>query len=221
MFRALSATPLGKTKVVILGQDPYPDAGFATGLAFSIPPEVEPTDFPPTLRTIFAEYSRDLGYPSPSHGDLTAWAKQGVLLWNSIPSCRTGKSLSHDWPDSCWDYLTREIIQRCDEQGVVFAFLGAVAKRHLHEVKASPVIQTSHPSPRGSMNSRTPFNGSRLFSEINRKLIKIGREPIDWRLDGIPEQRPGGDDVGGSSRDGTHRVLVNQTGVSLGRLENA
>src|SRR6266540_2138586 len=106
MFKALSLTPLGETKVVILGQDPYPAAGYATGLAFSVPRELDPGDFPPTLRAIFAEYSRDLGYPSPSHGDLVPWSTQGVLLWNTIPSCRTGKSLSHDWPDGCWDFLT-------------------------------------------------------------------------------------------------------------------
>ncbi len=216
MFAALSATPLRETKAVILGQDPYPGAGHATGMAFSVPRELEPGDFPPTLRTVFSEYSRDLGYPSPGNGDLSKWAAEGVLLWNTIPSCRTGKSLSHDWPDGCWDYLTREIIRRCDEQGVVFAFLGAVAKRHLSEVKASPVIQTSHPSPRGSLNSRTPFVGSRLFSTINAKLNEIGLEPIDWRLDGISEQRPGGDDAGRSSGDGTHKVLNNQSGISLG-----
>lgn len=221
MFRALSLTPLRETKVVILGQDPYPSAGHATGLAFSIPAELDAGDFPPTLRAIFAEYSRDLGYPSPTHGDLTKWAKEGVLLWNTIPSCRAGKSLSHDWPDGCWDYLTREIIRRCDDQGVVFAFLGAVAKRHLHEVSTSPVIQTSHPSPRGSLNSKTPFVGSRLFSTINAKLVEIGHTPVDWRLDGISEQRSGGHDHRRSSDDGAHRVLVNETGHDLGDLPNS
>lgn len=221
MFRALSATPLRETKVVILGQDPYPNAGHATGLAFSIPPELGPGDFPPTLRAIFAEYSRDLGYPSPAHGDLTKWAEEGVLLWNTIPSCRAGKSLSHDWPDGCWDFLTREIIRRCDDQGVVFAFLGAIAKRHLHEVKASPVIQTSHPSPRGSLNSKTPFVGSRLFSTINAKLVEIGHTPVDWRLDDNPGQLSRRDVSGRHASDGKGRLLVNETGVSLGGVTDA
>lgn len=219
LFKALSLTPLRETKVVVLGQDPYPDAGLATGMAFSVPRELDPGDFPPTLRTIFAEYSRDLGHPSPTHGDLTHWATEGVLLWNTIPSCRTGKSLSHDWPDGAWDGLTKEIIQKADEKGVVFAFIGAVAKRHLDSVRSSPTIVVGHPSPRG-MNSKTPFIGSRLFSTINDKLVSIGLSPVDWRLDGIPEQRSGSDDDGRSPGDGAHRVLVNETGVSLGNRQD-
>jgi len=194
LFRALSLTSLEQTKVVILGQDPYPDPKLATGLSFSIPRGFGPGSFPPTLRTIFNEYTNDLKYPTPSHGDLEVWATQGVLLWNAIPSCQAGKSLSHDWPGNEWGYLTKEIVERCARKGIVFALLGAVAKRYseLIDLSNNEVILTSHPSPRGSRNSRTPFEGSRLFSTINAKLISQGLTPIDWRLDDVQDQRDKG-----------------------------
>lgn len=188
LFRALSTTSLGETKVAILGQDPYPDSRYATGLAFSIPAEIGADSFPPTLRTIFDEYTADLGYPTPSHGSLLRWAEQGVLLWNTIPSCQAGKSLSHDWDE--YSYLTKEIVQKLSEKGIVFAFLGAIAKRYLEEVDLTKneVILTSHPSPRGIKFSKTPFEGSRLFSTINDKLISQGLTPIDWKLPDVPDQ---------------------------------
>lgn len=186
LFKSLSITPQEKIRVAIIGQDPYPQHEFATGLAFSIPKDVGPSRFPPTLRTIFDEYESDLGYPRPTHGDLSKWAENGVLLWNAIPSCREYHSLSHDWPGREWDYLTREIVRRLSAQSIVFAFLGSVARRHAEAVlpeQGSQVICTSHPSPRGSKNSRVPFRGSRLFSTINDKLCGLGISPIDWRLD--------------------------------------
>lgn len=186
LFKALSMVPQDKVRVAIIGQDPYPQHSFATGLAFSVPAEIRVGSWPPTLRCIIDEYCSDLGYPRPSNGDLSKWAKDGVLLWNAIPSCREGCSLSHDWPGREWDYLTREIVQKLSRQSIVFAFLGGTARRFVPDVAAdsgSVVIETSHPSPRGSMNSRTPFRGSRLFSTINDKLVGLGMKPIDWRLD--------------------------------------
>lgn len=186
MFKALSMVPQDKVRVVIVGQDPYPQHSLATGLAFSIPREIGVGAWPPTLRCIIDEYCSDLGYPRPGNGDLSKWAKEGVLLWNAIPSCREGSSLSHDWPGREWDFLTKEIIQKLSKQSVVFAFLGGTARRFVPFVEAdsgSVVIETSHPSPRGSLNSRTPFRGSRLFSTINDKLIGLGMKPVDWRLD--------------------------------------
>lgn len=222
LFKALSATPLGEVKVVCLGQDPYPEPRYATGLAFSIPETIDPADFPASLRTIFKEYVRDLGYPSPSHGNLSRWAAGGVLLWNTIPSCRAGKSLSHDWRDGVWDYLTREIIERCDDKGVVFVFVGAVAKRHLGSVKNSPIIQVSHPSPRGQLNTKSPFVGSRLFTTINDKLREIGLEPVDWRLDDPPGSQEGGPRGEVLRGPGIHgkvpRILENITGADCGPL---
>lgn len=186
MFKALSLTPMEQVRVAIIGQDPYPQHDLATGLAFSVPKDIAGHRLPPTLRSIFDEYCSDLGYPRPSNGDLSQWAANGVLLWNAIPSCREGCSLSHDWPGREWDYLTREIVGKLSRQSIVFAFLGSTARRFVADVddtSGSVVIQTSHPSPRGSLSSRTPFRGSRLFSTINDKLIGLGMKPIDWRLE--------------------------------------
>lgn len=182
LFRSLRCIPSGEVRVAIIAQDPYPTTGHATGVAFSIPETVETGDWPPTLRTFLKEYSTDLRLPVPSTGDLTPWLQRGVLLWNAIPSTRSGESLSHDWPE--WACLTREIIKVLAERGIVFALLGQVARRYINDISPSNnhIICTSHPSPRGSMASRTPFIGSRLFSTINDRLNDQGLEVIDWRL---------------------------------------
>jgi uracil-DNA glycosylase len=131
---------------------------------------------------IFKEYTSDLHYPSPSKGDLMPWCKQGVLLWNVIPSCTRGKSLSHRWGE--WEYLTKEILERLSERSVVFVALGAVAREHLRYVKRDecPVVEASHPSPRGNKYGRIPFLGSRIFTTTNAHLCDIGEQPVDWRL---------------------------------------
>lgn len=181
MLEALRVTSPGEVRVAIIGQDPYPDRRFATGYAFSIPEEFEPSEFPPTLRTIFSEYSSDLRLPSPSNGSLLRWAAQGVLLWNAYPTCRNGHSLSHAWDE--YRYLTKEITEVLSEKGIVFAFLGSVAREYAQYVTSNnEVIVTSHPSPRGKLNSRSPFTGSRIFSTINDRLNKLGLDTIDWRL---------------------------------------
>lgn len=182
LFKALQSTPYEKVRVVLLGQDPYPQERFATGLAFSIPGDIPSSDFPPTLKTVFTEYSSDLHYGQPKSGDLSRWATQGVLLWNTVPSTTSGQSLSHDWLE--WSFLTSEIIKALSEKGVVFALLGQVARRHLSDIDITnnSVVLTSHPSPRGSRASNTPFLGSRLFSTINDKLNDMGLEPVDWKL---------------------------------------
>lgn len=183
LFRALQLVKQEAVRVVLFGQDPYPDARYSTGVAFSIPEDIEAKDFPPTLSTLLQEYSADTGYPIPSQGDLTEWSKRGVLLWNVIPSCRTGKSLSHDWDE--YSYLTREIITRLSEKGgIVFAFLGTVARRYVEyvDVTKNSVLITSHPSPRGSLNSKVPFTGSKIFTSINDTLVNMGQTPINWEL---------------------------------------
>lgn len=210
LFEALRRVPECDVRVCIVGQDPYPDPRMATGVAFSIPHEFGSREFPATLRCIFDEYCSDLGYPRPTHGDLSGWAAQGVLLWNAIPSCRTGLSLSHDWPGQEWSYLTREIMHRLSTRSVVFAFLGSVARRYVKDVEPSygaVVIETSHPSPRGSLNSRNPFRGSRLFSTINAKLVENGIESIDWRLEDGPVRK--------DAPPESSRVLQNVTGAEL------
>lgn len=181
LFKALQAVPEAATRVALFGQDPYPQAEFATGLAFSIPAETSGR-LPPTLSTVFDEYESDLHYGRPKSGDLGRWAAQGVLLWNVIPSTKTGQSLSQDWDE--WTYLTREIIHKLNKRRVVYALLGTVARRYLNDIDTTScgVLVTSHPSPRGSRSSNTPFVGSRIFSAINDKLSALGQSPIDWRL---------------------------------------
>lgn len=212
LFRALALTPEREVRCAIIGQDPYPSARFATGLAFSLPADVEPRDWPPTFRAFITEYSSDLGYTSPSKGTLEKWCSKGVLLWNAIPSCREGSSLSHNWPTDEWYQLTAEIIQRLNSRGIVFIFVGAVAKRFINLVDArNKIIVTGHPSPRGSANSRRPWKGSRPFSTANDYLNQLGLDPIDWRLDGsVDSKNLPRSDVAGS------RILPNITGALLG-----
>jgi uracil-DNA glycosylase len=215
LYTALRTVSLRDCRVAILGQDPYPTSKYATGTAFSIPKEIPTKDFPPTLRIILGELHSDLHYDLPDHGDLHRWTSQGVLLWNAIPSCQSGKPLSNDWEE--WAYLTREIVQKLSDKGVVFAFLGSVASRFDIgiDLTRNRVIRTSHPSPRGNKFGKTPFSGSRPFSTINAKLQEMGQEPINWELKDVPPsksvvQRPS---MGGSN------VLRNITGAQLGGLK--
>lgn len=181
MFDALYETPYETVKVMFCGQDPYPEHSLATGLAFSIPKGTK--TLPPTLSRIFDEYESDLHYPRPLSGSLSDWAKEGVLLWNVIPSCLAGHSLSHDWPE--WRSITDGIIEKLSKKGIVFVFLGSRAREHaklVHDLNNCKVIETSHPSPRGNINSKTPFIGSRIFTKTNDALVSIGLEPVNWRL---------------------------------------
>jgi len=181
LFKALDLTPFSDCRVMFVGQDPYPDSAYATGLAFSVPEDTSP--LPPTLRTIFDEYESDLHYPRPTTGDLTPWAREGVLLWNAIPSCLAGHSLSHDWDE--WRWLTGEIIENLREKGTVFVFFGSFARGYaslVNTVDNCVTIETAHPSPRASLKAKTPFLGSRLFSRINDGLNTLGSEVINWRL---------------------------------------
>lgn len=178
LFAALDACPLESCKVCILGQDPYPDAAFATGIAFSIPPEQK--KFPPTLINIFKEYVEDLHYPFPGNGDLSPWCSQGVLLWNVVPTCETGKPGSHrGWVE--WNSLTREIVEVLDTRGVLFVTLGGIARTFpflYSKIDTNKVLSYSHPSPLGVGKGKSPFSGSRLFSTINSYITPA----IDWRL---------------------------------------
>lgn len=182
LFAALRAIPAAEVRCVIVGQDPYPTTGHATGLAFDVSPDIGYDDLPPTSQRFLEEYSRDLGLSRPPDGNISEWSSRGVLLWNAIPSCRVGHSLSHDWPE--WALLTGEIVRTLAKKGIVFALLGQVARRYsgLISDTNNAVVVTSHPSPRGAMASKTPFVGSRLFSTINDKLNDLALEPIDWRL---------------------------------------
>lgn len=188
LFAALHATPFETVRVAIIGQDPYPDARFSTGIAFSIPPLER--DRPPSLVNIFAEYEKDLHYPAPTSGSLKQWCDQGVLLWNAVPTCETNKAGSHRWPE--WEFLTQEIIERVSRKGAVVVLLGSAAQSFSKYVnEASEVLNIGHPSPLanmknkdGTFRAKTPFLGSRMFTKVNDLLCthKLG-EPINWRLD--------------------------------------
>jgi uracil-DNA glycosylase len=181
LFASLDATPFETVKVAIIGQGPYPDATYATGIAFSIPPSE--TRLPPTLLNIFKVYCEDLHYPFPRTGDLRDWASQGVLLWNAMPTCTTGSPASHrHWTE--WTYLTKEIVEKLSEKGIIFVLLGGFARNYLQYILLSTnvVLSYSHPSPLGALKSKSPFLSSRLFSTVNAKLIEQKKEPIDWRL---------------------------------------
>jgi uracil-DNA glycosylase len=181
IFKALETLDPTSVKVAIIGQDPYPALGMATGIAFSIPPWIKKTQWPPTFNNFIEEYRFDTGFPEPATGDLSPWVTRGVFLWNAIPTCSLGRPLSHRWAE--WVPLTTEIISKLSELRIVFVLLGGVAREYSVCVKPPSVcLEYSHPSPRGSMNSKRPFKGSRLFTTVNAKLKELGKSPIDWRL---------------------------------------
>ena len=174
LFRAMDLTPLEEVKVCILGQDPYPDPEFATGLAFDI--GSNPV-YPPSMRTILKELKNDLEIAHT--GNLEGWAKQGVFLWNCVPSCEKGVSLSHDWTE--WAPLTEEILVTLGSRNIVFVIVGNFAKHFRHWINETEneVLYVAHPASRNKANS---FIGSRIFSRINDKLSELGHSSIDWRL---------------------------------------
>lgn len=190
LYCALDLCSWSTTKVVLVGQDPYPNPQFANGLAFSIPSDVSrKVGMPPTLAMLVRELQADVDEFEYSDavnqvgGVLSPWCRQGVLLWNAIPSCEAWKSKSQHWVE--WEELTKEIFESLSFQQVVFAFLGSTAmeyEKYLIEGHNCKTLYTSHPSPRGNIKGKFPFLGSRLFSSINIKLAELGRNPIDWRL---------------------------------------
>jgi len=205
MFNALDATPFEKVKVVILGQDPYPDPKLATGLAFSIPKNVK--KYPPTLENILHEYDTDLNgyagnddwsikkdgpksYPKPSSGNLEPWAAKGVLLWNSASTFTKGnepsgrdRGSSGSWWE--WDELTKEIISKLSEDkvGLVFIAWGGIAQGYVTHVddRKHRILHSPHPSPLSARRG-SGFFGSRPFTTCNAKLVEMGQAPIDWKL---------------------------------------
>lgn len=186
LFRALELCPYAKTKVMFIGQDPYPNPLHATGVAFSIPADFKPHQFPPTLKTMLKEYEDDLHYPAPESGNLERWCEEGVLLWNATPSCNAGAVGSHHgWPE--WKLLTEEIVTKLSEKGIVFVLLGSRAKeceRYITGTGLNVVLHTAHPSPRAALGKelKTPFQGSRIYSRINDALNELALGPINWRL---------------------------------------
>lgn len=177
IFRAFDLCPLDAVKVVILGQDPYHGAGQAMGLSFSVP---EGIAAPPSLKNIFKEIESDLGIRMSGSPDLEPWARQGVLLLNSVLTVRAGVAASHaglGWQNFT-DAVIKLISERCE--GVVFMLWGnyARSKAGLIDSGRHLVLQAAHPSPL----ARGAFFGCRHFSQANAYLIRTGRSPINWQL---------------------------------------
>jgi uracil-DNA glycosylase len=177
-FHALDVTPLEQVRVVILGQDPYHGEGQAHGLCFSVKPGVRP---PPSLINIYKEMKSDLGLEPPSHGNLEAWAKQGVLLLNAVLTVEAGRAGSHQGKG--WERFTDAVIRLVNDQPrpVVFILWGAYAQRKAAFVDRQRhlVLAAAHPSPLSAHNG---FFGSRPFSKANEFLIASDQDPIDWKL---------------------------------------
>lgn len=177
IFRAFDLCPLDAVKVVILGQDPYHGAGQAMGLSFSVP---EGIAAPPSLKNIFKEIESDLGIRMSGSPDLEPWARQGVLLLNSVLTVRAGVAASHaglGWQNFT-DAVIKLISERCE--GVVFMLWGnyARSKAGLIDSGRHLVLQAAHPSPL----ARGAFFGCRHFSQANAYLVRTGRSPINWQL---------------------------------------
>ena len=177
-FRALDLTPLETVRVVILGQDPYHGDGQAHGLCFSVPNGVQP---PPSLVNIYKELESDLGIKRPPHGFLEHWAKQGVLLLNSVLTVEMGEAASHR--DRGWERFTDRIIGEVNAKAepVVFMLWGSYAQKKAAFVDPSRhlVLKAPHPSP---LSAHSGFFGCRHFSKANAFLESRGMKPIDWAL---------------------------------------
>lgn len=180
MFNAFACTPFDQVRVVILGQDPYHGPGQAHGLCFSVRRGIPP---PPSLVNIFRELNQDLGVPFPQHGELTSWARQGVLLLNTVLTVRARQANSHRGKG--WEQFTDRAIQALNErrEGLVFVLWGspAGAKAKLIDPSKHLILRAPHPSP---LSADRGFFGCRHFSQINRHLESRGEPPIDWRLPG-------------------------------------
>lgn len=180
IFNALQLTDYDHVKVVILGQDPYHGPNQAHGLSFSVE---KGQKLPPSLKNMMKELQQDIGCEIPEHGDLTSWAKQGVLLLNTVLTVQAGKANSHKGQG--WEQFTNAIIEHLAkrEQPIVFLLWGkpAQSKRILIEQISSNhiILQSPHPSP---LSAHRGFFGSKLYSKANEALLSLGQQPIEWCL---------------------------------------
>lgn len=175
IFNAFKLTDLDDVKVVILGQDPYHEVGQAQGLSFSVP---NGTKLPPSLVNIYKEIESDLGHSSKTNGDLSYWAKQGILMLNTVLTVEEGKANSHK--DIGWLTFTLEVIKLLSQKGnIVFVLWGNNAKWYCKFIDESKnyVITSAHPSPLSAFNG---FFGSKPFSKVNNYLKNMGKQEIDW-----------------------------------------
>ena len=180
-FRALELTPPECVSVVIVGQDPYHEQGQAQGLAFSVAPDCK---IPPSLRNIFKELNREYGTPLPRSGDLTSWAKQGVLLINAVLTVEEGKAGSH--AKKGWEVLTDSLIRKLAEDPVpkVFLLWGGHAQKKGALITATGrghlILSCNHPSPLSALRPPAPFIGCGHFKKANDWLVAKGIAPVDW-----------------------------------------
>jgi uracil-DNA glycosylase len=178
VFKAFSLTPFSRVKVVILGQDPYHGPKQAMGLSFSVNKGVP---FPPSLRNIFKELKSDLGLEPPESGDLSPWAREGVLLLNSTLTVEEGLAGSH--ASFGWQQFTDRVIQALNHhpQGVVYVLWGAYAKKKIELIDKNKngIIASAHPSP---LSASRGFLGSKPFSQANEWLARHNRGKVNWEL---------------------------------------
>ena len=169
--------PFDDVKVLVVGQDPYPTPGHPIGLSFSVAPEVRPV--PKSLQNIYREYCEDLGHAMPLNGDLTPWARQGVMLLNRVLTVRAGTPASHRGKG--WEPITEHAIRSlvARDRPLVAILWGSDAKTLKPLLGATPVIQSAHPSP---LSAHRGFFGSKPFTRANELLAHHGGERIDWRL---------------------------------------
>ncbi|MBP3627683.1 MAG: uracil-DNA glycosylase [Clostridia bacterium] len=178
IFNSLRYTSFKDTKVVIIGQDPYHGEGQAHGLCFSVKKGVTP---PPSLKNIYKELNSDIGMPIPSHGELTHWAKQGILLLNTVLTVREGQPNSHKGMG--WEIFTDRIISELNrkEEPIIFLLWGANAEKKA-QIITNPLhkkLITVHPSP---LSASRGFMGCKHFSKTNELLMQFGMEPINWEI---------------------------------------
>lgn len=183
IFAALAATPLAKVKAVVLGQDPYPTPGHANGLSFSVERGVK---LPGSLRNIFKALEFELGIPKATHGDLSAWAKQGVLLLNTVLTVEAQKANAHQ--KRGWEKVTREWLLAIDALStpVVFFCFGKPAQKLVETCVTSSrhlILRTPHPSPLTQGAFLKTVEKDFPFTKANEFLRSNGRTPIDWRLE--------------------------------------
>ena len=176
IFAAFDSCPFDKTKVVIIGQDPYHGAGQANGLCFSVAPGVR---MPPSLVNIFKEVQADTGAPVPANGDLSRWAQQGVLLMNSSLTVREGQPASH--AGIGWEQFTDAVVEKLnnEKENLVFILWGshAIKKGEKIDRNRHLVLTSPHPSP---LSASRGFFGNHHFSKTNEYLQAHGKEPINW-----------------------------------------
>nr|GLK37004.1 uracil-DNA glycosylase [Rhodococcus wratislaviensis] len=169
--------PFSEVKILIVGQDPYPTPGHAVGLSFSVAPDVRPV--PRSLGNIFTEYSKDLGYETPTTGDLTPWSRQGVLLLNRVLTVQPGLPASHR--KKGWEAVTEQAIRAlvARPEPLVAILWGRDASTLKPMLGDVPTIESAHPSP---LSASRGFFGSRPFSRANELLDGLGAEPVNWQL---------------------------------------